>query len=316
MRDEDRPRCVGALGPALATAAADAPHADRPRRAGSEQHVGHLRLAVDHEAVPPRSRPGRIPTSRSAQFLTDARIHAASRRWSARCRTTPPPATSRRRVGDAAAVRPQPGQRLAGHASRNWAATSIASPTLPQRAGVRDDARAWTMSDATRAGRRREAIGTYLATADDSRPPHRRAARGAGAGGSTTRPSRRAVHGRPTCAAPATAMRRHADDSWRCSKRSLPTLDERRRALARRGARTSRRAAAAVRRAAATVSDGGRAHPLPRRLSPRPGAGHRRRRRHPRLRRRAGAAAGGATRASARRCATSPGCCARSVTRR
>ena len=102
------------------------------------------------------------------------------------------------------------------------------------------------------------------------------------------------------------------------------TIDERDRrglpAPARRR-RDSRRSSAAATRCAtllrelSTVGSVGQRDPPPRRPPPRPGALGGRRLDRDRLRGRARAPAARAARASARRCATSPGCCARSRTR-
>ena len=86
----------------------------------------------------------------------------------------------------------------------------------------------------------------------------------------------------------------------------------------RRGARADRRPRRGGARPAARCSHvgvGGQRDPPPRRLPPRPDPAARRRRLgHPRLRGRARALAASSGAASARRCATSPGCCARSPT--
>ena len=166
--------------------------------------------------------------------------------------------------------------------------------------------------------------GGRAATAGSSRSTSSRAtrrrsstacARSARSPASCTRRSARTPatrRSRPRSRAREALVDPHRDDR-RGDRARLPRPARERGARRRsrgRGAGRARAAAGAVARRRRRSRD-----PHPRRLPPRPDHARRPRLGDPRLRGRAGAAAARAPAASARRCATSRGCCARSPTR-
>ena len=227
--------------------------------------------AADHEAVPP---PRAGPESRRRDRRSSSRRAAsrACRRSLRHARRTHAPATGRRRRSCMLQrVRPEPGQRLAGH-------DRGAGPLLRARAGR---AARWRPTAAGTDRARRdapppdvaEAVSTYLATAEvlgrRTGELHVQLARGEPDDAGVRA---RAVHRRPTsarrptrCGGMPTEQLATARDA-RCRGSTSGAASWPRRCCAHRD-----RAAAAVRRARARARRR-RAHPLPRRLSPRTGA--------------------------------------------